>query len=61
MDAMHAPRLLVEAVQARRPAHGHGHARGLEALAKPMHPRVRMVAAAMVDQQDPHPLAASHR
>jgi hypothetical protein len=59
VDAVHPGRLLVEPVQARRPADRHARAGGDEGLAQTMNPRVRMVAAAVVDEQDPHPLTAS--
>jgi hypothetical protein len=61
MDAVHPGRLLVEAVQARRPADCRARARGHEAGAEPMDPGLRWVAAAVVDEQDPHPLTASYR
>jgi hypothetical protein len=61
VDAMHAGRLLVETMEARRAADSDAAALGLEARAERVDPRVRMVAATVIDQQDPHASAASPR
>ena len=54
VDAEHAGRLLVEAVPAGWSADGHRAAGRFEPAAEVMDAGVRMVAAAVIDKQDPH-------